>query len=105
MTDNLDMGKVGPVLAAFVVLVLSAILGYAWGASSAEIVDTGIWQLDNFMVTAKSNAGIWSAGYYEDEYIKEKGEWKIQRTRLTMVFSSDIEKGWAKERFSKVSGF
>jgi hypothetical protein len=46
MTDNLDMGKVGPVLAAFVVLVLSAILGYAWGASSAEIVDTGIWQLE-----------------------------------------------------------
>jgi hypothetical protein len=46
MTDNLDMGKIGPVLAAFVVLVLSAILGYAWGASSAEIVDTGIWQLE-----------------------------------------------------------
>jgi hypothetical protein len=46
MTDNLDMGKVGPVLAAFIVLVLSAILGYAWGASSAEIVDTGIWQLE-----------------------------------------------------------
>ena len=46
MTDNLDMGKIGPVLAAFVVLVLSAILGYAWGASSVEIVDTGIWQLE-----------------------------------------------------------
>ncbi len=37
---------------------------------------------------------------YNEEYVKEKGEWKIKRTKVILIFWSDIEKGWAKERFT-----
>ena len=40
--------------------------------------------------------------FYEDEYVKEKGEWKIMRTKVSFIFMSDIEKGWAKERVTSL---
>jgi hypothetical protein len=43
MTEQLS--KIGSVLALFVVLVIASSLGYAWAASSAEIANTGPWQL------------------------------------------------------------
>ena len=52
------------------------------------------------MVTAKTKKGLWIAASYEDEYIREKGEWKIKKTKGLHMFCSDIEKGWAKERFT-----
>jgi len=61
---------------------------------------TGVWELEAFMVTAETNTGLWIAIFYEDEYAKEKGEWKITRTKGIPIFWSDIEKGWAKERFT-----
>jgi len=67
---------------------------------TSDTTATGIWELDNFMVTAKTNTGLWIAAFYDDEYLKEKGEWKINSTKVTFIFRSDIEKGWAKERFS-----
>jgi bile-acid 7alpha-dehydratase len=69
---------------------------------TSDTAATGIWELDNFMVTAKTNVGFWIAAFYEDEYVKEKGEWKIKRTKVDFFFFSNIEKGWAKERFSPV---
>lgn len=41
----MSLQKIGPVLILFVVLVAAAVLGYAWGVSGTEIVDTGLWQL------------------------------------------------------------
>ncbi len=67
---------------------------------TSDATATGHWELDNFMVTAKTNTGLWIGAFYQDEYVKEKGEWKIQRTKVDFIFMSDIEKGWAKERFS-----
>jgi len=67
---------------------------------TSETTATGHWELDNFMVTAKTNTGIWIGAFYEDQYVKEMGEWRIQRTKVDFIFMSDIEKGWAKERFS-----
>jgi len=40
-----SLGRVGPIVAMVVVLVLSATLGYLWAASSVEITNTGPWQL------------------------------------------------------------
>ena len=67
---------------------------------TSDTTATGHWELDNFMVTAKTNTGLWIGAFYEDEYVKEKGEWKINKTKVDFIFMSDIEKGWAKERFS-----
>ena len=40
------------------------------------------------------------AAFIREEYVKQKGEWKINRTKVILIFWSDIEKGWAKERFT-----
>ncbi|MFC1823155.1 nuclear transport factor 2 family protein [Thermodesulfobacteriota bacterium] len=72
---------------------------------TSETAATGVWQLESFLVSSQTNIGLWIAGYYEEEYIKEKGEWKLNRLKVTLEFASDIEKGWAKERFCKSAGF
>lgn len=43
MTEQLS--KLRPALITLGVLIVGAILAYAWGASSVKIMDTGIWQL------------------------------------------------------------
>ena len=70
---------------------------------TSDTTATGLWELENFMVTAKTNTGLWIAAFYEDEYVKEKGEWKISKTKVPFIFCSDIEKGWARERFSPLA--
>ncbi len=40
-----SFGRVGPIVAMVVVLVVSATLGYLWAASSVQIANTGPWQL------------------------------------------------------------
>lgn len=45
MTDQLQ--KLRPALILLAVLILAAILGYMWGASSTRVVDAGLWQLEN----------------------------------------------------------
>jgi bile-acid 7alpha-dehydratase len=60
----------------------------------------GQWELDNFMVASDPVKGIWIAAFYEDEYVKEKGAWKIKSTRVVFIFRSDLEKGWAKEKMT-----
>lgn len=44
MTEQIE--RIKPVLILFGVLVVSALLAYAWGAYSVAIKDTGIWQLE-----------------------------------------------------------
>jgi hypothetical protein len=63
----------------------------------------GEWELEAFLVTAKTNIGLWITGIYHDEYVKEKGAWKIKSVKLDLFFWSDIEKGWARERFTPMS--
>ncbi|NDJ51882.1 MAG: hypothetical protein GYB68_02215 [Chloroflexi bacterium] len=43
---NLDIGKLAPVIAAIVALVLGAIGGGIWASSAVRIENTGIWQLE-----------------------------------------------------------
>jgi hypothetical protein len=45
MAGKIQLGRIGPVVAMLVVLVVAALLGSLWGASSVQIVDTGPWQL------------------------------------------------------------
>jgi len=69
---------------------------------TSDTTATGAWELDNFMVTTEPVIGLWIDAFYDDEYVKEKGEWKIKSTKITYIFVSDIEKGWAKERFRRM---
>lgn len=39
------LGRVGPIIAMVVVLIIGAAMGYLWGISGVQIVETGPWQL------------------------------------------------------------
>jgi hypothetical protein len=38
----------------------------------------------------------WEAGIYENEYVKDRGVWKIRRLNYNMLWQADYEPGWAK---------
>jgi hypothetical protein len=40
----------------------------------------------------------WEAGIYENEYVKERGVWKIQVLNYNMLWQADYEKGWAYDK-------
>jgi len=51
----------------------------------------GIWGLDDVVIYPKADVAVRGAAFYEDEYVKVGGEWKIRRTgyrRLYEEFSS-----------------
>ena len=54
------------------------------GADSAE----GLWDVYYFMFDPDSGATLQIAGAYEDEYVREAGEWKIRRS--TFVVNSRL---------------
>lgn len=40
----------------------------------------------------------WEAGIYENEYVKERGVWKIRVLNYNMLWQADYEKGWAHDK-------
>jgi len=40
----------------------------------------------------------WEAGIYENEYVKERGVWKIKLLDYNMLWQADYEKGWAHDK-------
>ena len=40
-------------------------------------------------------AQFWEAGVYENEYVKERGVWKIQVFNYRIIYQAPYEKGWA----------
>jgi hypothetical protein len=38
----------------------------------------------------------WEAGIYENEYVKDRGIWKIRCLNYNMLWQADYEPGWAK---------
>ena len=62
----------------------------AHGGHNAEIEitgensATGIWAL-NDLVIIQPNTKMMGWGHYEDEYVREKGQWRIKTTRITRI--------------------
>jgi hypothetical protein len=38
----------------------------------------------------------WEGGIYENEYVKDRGTWKIKRLNYNMLWQADYAPGWAK---------
>ena len=58
----------------------------------------GRWQ--GWMLGVKPVAGvnrqIWGHGIYENEYVKENGEWKFKKLYFNLTFQTPYEDGWLK---------
>ena len=47
---------------------------------------TGVWALEDIVIDLQWELDIRGAAFYEDEYVKVDGEWKIERTAYKRVF-------------------
>ncbi len=54
---------------------------------SREFAQTGVYETH----------GAWSAGIYENSYVRQDGKWKIRSLRFYPTFISDYEQGWAQD--------
>lgn len=68
------------------------------GADSAR----GLWSLHYFLIQTEQKSLTQLGGYYEDEYRRVNGEWKISKTRFnaTSTLALDISSGAAKVLFA-----
>jgi hypothetical protein len=68
------------------------------GADSAA----GTWSLHYFLINTEQKSLTQLAGYYEDEYRRVGGAWKIAKTRFvaTSTLALDISQGPAKTLFA-----
>lgn len=48
----------------------------------------GIWSLLSIRADGPDSPALWSAGRYQEEYVKVDGVWKIQRMELNRVYRS-----------------
>jgi len=53
----------------------------------------GTWALYNYMIEKQTNLRIRIGGFYYDEYVKERGQWRIKSTTEVDVF----REFWDKE--------
>lgn len=71
-----------------------------------ELVDDatarGKWSLHYFLINTQTKGLTQLAGYYEDEYRKVGGAWKISRTKFvpTSTLALDLTEGTAKALFA-----
>ena len=95
---NIIMGREGkpvsPELSLHLVLQLQGVVHVEKDGKAAK----GRWQ--GWMVGVKPLAGvmrqIWGHGIYEDEYVKEAGEWKFKKVHFNLTFQTPYEDGWLK---------
>lgn len=71
-----------------------------------EVVDErrarGTWGLHYFLINTQTQGVTQLVGYYEDEYCKEPGGWKIVKTRFvpTSTLALDLTEGNVKALFA-----
>jgi hypothetical protein len=59
---------------------------------------TGKWYFEVPATDAATNRAQWMAGTYEEEYVRENGEWKFASMNAKWNHISPYDEGWAKNR-------
>jgi len=52
------------------------------GAATASAT----WALEDYVIDLKSNYSLHGAAFYEDEYVKIDGQWKIKHTGFKRIY-------------------
>lgn len=52
----------------------------------------GTWELHFYAIDAGADTAAQMWGLYEDEYLKEKGEWKIKNTKFVDIFRESFRR-------------
>ena len=61
---------------------------------------TGRWYLlEPCTMLEGGEQAVLGSAFYDEEYVKEGGEWKIATLKLTPAFWSPFDQGWVKHRF------
>ncbi|MFC1944006.1 nuclear transport factor 2 family protein [Chloroflexota bacterium] len=58
---------------------------------TSETTASGKWQLDNIRIEASSNEASRQGNAYNEEYIKEEGNWKISLSKVNYLFKQPVE--------------
>jgi hypothetical protein len=60
---------------------------------TSPTVATGIWALDDVVIETDANLTIRGAAFYQDEYVKVGGEWKIKSTGYARLYEEMESRG------------
>jgi len=61
----------------------------------------GTWQLYSHGVNHETNTTIRIGNFYEDEYAKENGEWKIRSIKIIRMFMEAMKAEGTSQKFSR----
>jgi bile-acid 7alpha-dehydratase len=62
------------------------------GPSSAK----GVWSFEDYLIIGERNRGLRGAAFYQDEYVKVAGQWKIKHTGYNRIFEEVWDRGETK---------
>ncbi len=56
----------------------------------SESAARATWALNDLLLDMQPGVNFTGFGYYEDEYVKENGNWKIKRSKVTYYFTQVV---------------
>ena len=59
---------------------------------TGERTAKGVWEMYYYMVDSEAHLALTMGCFYEDEYAKEKGGWKIRSTKTIPIYMETAEK-------------
>lgn len=59
---------------------------------------TGRWYYEAPTTDAATNRAQWMAGIYDEEYVRQNGQWKFAAIKTHWKYISPYDEGWAKDR-------
>jgi len=60
---------------------------------------TGRWYLFQPCTRAEGNRAVWLAARYEEDYVRQGGEWKFRQMKIFPAFYTPYDQGWVKQQF------